>query len=133
MLNRDYRKKNPDAVKAPAPFKALVADAFVEFVLATIYPAGNPTNGITRTQTQVAHSGRTCHEVHRPRRPRCVGNDTLSEYVGLPRLIDGPRKLLGYASFPAGCLQLTVLRLFTTPSVRKERLVPRLIWVDRDP
>src|SRR3954452_23145169 len=32
VLNRDYRKTNPDTSKVPAPFKPLVADAFVEFV-----------------------------------------------------------------------------------------------------
>src|SRR5678815_5772382 len=51
VLNRDFRAKNPDKVKTPAPFKGLVADSNVEFALATKDPQGKPTNGVTRTKT----------------------------------------------------------------------------------
>ena len=50
-LNKDYRAKNPDRSKTPAPWKGLVSDPFVEFALATKDPHGKPTNGITRTKT----------------------------------------------------------------------------------
>jgi hypothetical protein len=43
-LNRDYRAKNPDKSKVPAPWKGLVADARVEFKLVKV----------TRTPTTVA-------------------------------------------------------------------------------
>ena len=57
VLNRDFRKTNPDAASTPAAFSALVADARIEFELATTDPQGNPTTGITRTQTNVASFG----------------------------------------------------------------------------
>jgi hypothetical protein len=50
-LNEDFRKLNADTVNVPAPFKHLVADSKIEFCLAQRDPAGNPTNGITRTFT----------------------------------------------------------------------------------
>ncbi len=52
-LNRDYRAKNPDLAQVPDVFRELAADARVEFELATKDPAGQPTNGITRTATDV--------------------------------------------------------------------------------
>ena len=53
VLNRDFRRTNPDTASTPAAFAPLIADARVEFELATTDPAGNPTNGITRTTTTV--------------------------------------------------------------------------------
>src|SRR5436309_3580407 len=50
-LNKDYRAKNTDKSKVPGVWKGLVTDAGVEFALATKDPKGNPTTGITRTQT----------------------------------------------------------------------------------
>jgi len=44
ILNKDFRAKNPDKSKVPAPFKGLVADSRIEFSLARV----------TRTQTTVA-------------------------------------------------------------------------------
>src|SRR5256885_9073289 len=54
VLNRDYRAKNVDRGKVPAPWKGLVDDARVEFHLATKDPKGKATNGITRTKTSHA-------------------------------------------------------------------------------
>ncbi len=51
VLNQDFRATNPDVASVPAAFQPLVADARIEFRLATIDPDGNPTNGITRTST----------------------------------------------------------------------------------
>ncbi|NER78494.1 MAG: hypothetical protein F6K42_02745 [Leptolyngbya sp. SIO1D8] len=51
VLNEDFRKRNPDVSNVPAPFVPLAADARIEFELATSDPTGNPTNGVTRTQT----------------------------------------------------------------------------------
>jgi hypothetical protein len=103
VLNRDYRKKNPDASKAPAPFKSLVADAFVEFVLASIDPSGKPTNGITRTQTNVARFGADNAMKFTAQGGRDAWDSTryLNMWV-CPEIIDGPRVLLGYAQFPGG-------------------------------
>ncbi len=54
VLNHDYRKTNADISSVPSVFAGLAADARVEFELATADPAGNPTNGITRTQTNAS-------------------------------------------------------------------------------
>ncbi|MCX6162604.1 MAG: M43 family zinc metalloprotease [Ignavibacteriae bacterium] len=53
VINKDYRRLNADTVNTPAPFKPLGADPQIEFVLAKRDPLGNPSIGITRTQTSV--------------------------------------------------------------------------------
>lgn len=52
-LNRDFRRLNWDTANAPVPYKYLGADSRIEFVLAKRDPWGNPSIGITRTQTSV--------------------------------------------------------------------------------
>jgi hypothetical protein len=104
-LNRDFRMRNADLVNVPAPFKPLAADAQIEFVLARIDPAGQPTSGITRTKTAV---------------PRFSTDNTMkfsvqgghdawdgSRYLNLwvcPEIFRGTtnQPLLGYAQFPGG-------------------------------
>ena len=103
VLNHDYRKKNPDISKVPAPFKPLVADAFVEFMLASADPAGKPTNGITRTQTNVAQFTAD----NAMKFTAQGGHDAwdATRYLNMwvcPEIMDGPRTLLGYAQFPGG-------------------------------
>ena len=51
VLNADFRATNPDKSSTPAVFQPLIGDARVTFKLADVDPAGNPTNGITRTST----------------------------------------------------------------------------------
>jgi hypothetical protein len=51
ILNRDFRKQNPDTVDIIPEFKSLAADCRIEFRLAQIDPFGNSTEGITRTYT----------------------------------------------------------------------------------
>ena len=51
VLNRDYRAINPDKSKVPAVFGGLVADARIQFALATKDPKGKKTSGITRAKT----------------------------------------------------------------------------------
>ncbi|MDW7694379.1 zinc metalloprotease [Flammeovirgaceae bacterium SG7u.111] len=54
VLNRDYRKKNPDYLKTPDEFMDLVADVGIEFHLATEGPDGKATTGIIRTESTVS-------------------------------------------------------------------------------
>ncbi len=54
VLNRDFRRTNPDAASTPAPFLPLATDARIEFFLATAAPTGAPSTGIERRQTTVA-------------------------------------------------------------------------------
>jgi len=48
ILNRDYRKQNPDTTVTVSAFKGIAADVELEFRLATIDPNGACTNGIIR-------------------------------------------------------------------------------------
>lgn len=54
VLNRDYRRTNTDTAMTPEAFRAVAADARIEFRLATIDPLGQPTTGIVRRSTSVA-------------------------------------------------------------------------------
>ncbi|MCB9191940.1 MAG: T9SS type A sorting domain-containing protein [Flavobacteriales bacterium] len=53
-LNRDYRRLNEDTADTRIDFKPVAADAGIEFYLAGVDPQGNPSGGITRTQTSRA-------------------------------------------------------------------------------
>ena len=58
VLNQDFRKMNTDLESnVPNSFLAFAADTEIEFCLATKDPAGNSTNGITRTHTDVSFIG----------------------------------------------------------------------------
>ncbi len=54
-LNLDFRRHNPDTTDTPDAFKPLAGDTQIEFALVSTDPWGNPTTGITRTQTSVDH------------------------------------------------------------------------------
>src|SRR5690606_36225125 len=51
QLNEAFRRLNADTVNTRSEFLTIVGDTEIEFVLATVDPDGNPTNGITRTST----------------------------------------------------------------------------------
>jgi hypothetical protein len=51
VLNDDFRRLNADTINTPAHFRPLAADTRIEFCLAIVDPNGEPTSGITRTQT----------------------------------------------------------------------------------
>jgi hypothetical protein len=51
VLNQDFRMTNADIGQVPAVWQSIRGDARIEFFLATTDPNGNPSNGITRTQT----------------------------------------------------------------------------------
>ena len=57
VLNKDFRKLNSDISKVPDVWKDITADLQIEFFLATKDPDGNPTSGITRTQTSKTSFG----------------------------------------------------------------------------
>lgn len=57
LLNECFRRQNADTTNTRVDFKPLVGDSRIEFKLANIDPNGNPTNGITRTQTAVTNFG----------------------------------------------------------------------------
>ncbi len=52
ILNNDFRRTNADAINPNGQaWWGIAADCEIEFCLATTDPNGNPTTGITRTQT----------------------------------------------------------------------------------
>jgi len=53
VLNRDFRRRNPDTIKTPGVFLSLAADMEIEFQLAKSDPMGKSTNGIVRRYTPV--------------------------------------------------------------------------------
>lgn len=57
VLNTDFRRRNADTINTPLPFRSLGSDSQIEFVLAKRDPLGNPSIGITRTQTSVTTFG----------------------------------------------------------------------------
>jgi hypothetical protein len=52
-LNVDFRRLNSDTVNTPELFRNLAADTYIQFQLAQRTPDGLPTNGITRTVTDI--------------------------------------------------------------------------------
>jgi hypothetical protein len=102
VLNRDFRMRNTDIGKVPAPFKPLAADAMIEFALAVRDPQGDATTGITRTRTTVASfSGQPQDldlEVKLQSGARAWPAD---DYLNLWVCTLGGG-LLGYAQFPGG-------------------------------
>ncbi|MFI6831416.1 M43 family zinc metalloprotease [Kribbella sp. NPDC050241] len=99
VLNRDFRATNSDIGIVPAAFTGLIADSRIEFYLATVDPNGNPTTGVTRTQTSTASFG-TDDKV---KKSSTGGIDPwpTDRYLNIwvCQLGGG---LLGYAQFPGG-------------------------------
>ena len=99
VLNRDFRAKSADRKQVPAVWQGLVADAGIEFELASQDPAGRPSDGVTRTRTQRASFG-TGDSV---KSAKTGGADAWpsDRYLNLwvCTLSGG---LLGYAQFPGG-------------------------------
>jgi hypothetical protein len=99
VLNNDYRKRNPDVRSCPMVWEGLIADANIEFYLATTDPFGNATNGITRTQT----TNTSFSDNDGVKSSATGGHDAwaTNQYLNIwvCKLGGG---LLGYAQFPQG-------------------------------
>jgi pregnancy-associated plasma protein-A len=99
VLNRDFRKTNPDVDSIPAPFKPLAGDSRVEFALATSDPDGNQTDGVTRTQT----TADSFSDDDAVKSAGSGGADAwpADKYLNL-WVCELGSGLLGYAQFPGG-------------------------------
>ncbi|CDG81346.1 M43 family zinc metalloprotease [Janthinobacterium agaricidamnosum] len=99
VLNRDYRRTNPDVANTPAPFLPLTADALVEFALASADPDGAPSTGIERRQTAVASFG--SDDAVKSQASGGMNAWPSERYLNIwvCQLSGG---LLGYAQFPGG-------------------------------
>lgn len=99
VLNDDFRRLNSNFSSTPSVFQGVAADVEIEFCLASVDPTGNPTTGITRTQTTVS-SFNTNDNVKftstggRNAWPR-------ASYLNI-WVADLGNSLLGYAQFPGG-------------------------------
>jgi hypothetical protein len=98
-LNRDFRASNPDLSTVPAVFEHLIADSKIEFHLATVDPAGNPTDGITRTTTHNDSFGTDNAVKYSTEGGKSAWPTSRYLNIWVCRLRNG---LLGYAQFPGG-------------------------------
>lgn len=105
VLNKDFRRLNSDSSSTPAPWKSLAADCQIEFCLARQDPNGNPTLGITRTQTTKSTfdiSSNECKFTAQGGKDAWDRNKYLNLWV-VPDINDnGESGILGYAQFPGG-------------------------------
>jgi hypothetical protein len=99
VLNEDFRRLNPDASDTPGDFQPVAADSEIEFCLATIDPQGNPTNGVTRTQTSNASFAAN----NTVKFSSSGGKDAwpADQYMNF-WVCDISGGILGYAQFPGG-------------------------------
>ncbi len=99
ILNEDFRKLNADITNVPGAFSGLAADAQIEFCMAVQDPSGNPTNGITRTQTTV-----TSFSTNNGVKSNSSGGKSpwpANKYLNI-WVCNMSGGTLGYAQFPGG-------------------------------
>ena len=99
VLNHDFRAGNSDVGIVPPPFTGLVADSRIEFRLASTDPNGNPTTGVTRTQT--TRTSFTTDDAVKSSASGGIDPWPTDRYLNIwvAQLGGG---LLGYAQFPGG-------------------------------
>jgi hypothetical protein len=99
VLNKDFRATNTDATNTPSVWSGLVADANIQFALATKDPKGKGTTGITRTAT-----ARTSFGADDSVKAKAGGGAPAwpaGRYLNL-WVCNLGGGLLGYAQFPGG-------------------------------
>ncbi len=99
VLNKDFGARNTDKNKVPTAWRGLVTDSGIKFALARKNPAGNPTTGITRTQTT-----RTSFGTNDSVKSTAAGGIDpwpTNKYLNIWACTLGGG-LLGYAQFPGG-------------------------------
>ncbi len=104
ILNADYRRLNADTINTPTMFDSIAADINIEFCLATLDPAGNPTDGITRTSTTGGQIVGYFSPIFEDAKYDSLGGKDAwpaDQYLNIwvCELFPG---LLGYAQFPGG-------------------------------
>ena len=99
VLNRDFRRTNPDYTTTPAAYLPLATDAQIEFYLATATPAGGPSNGIERRQTTVTSFG--SNDAVKSAASGGMDAWPAANYLNIWVCPLGGG-LLGYAQFPGG-------------------------------
>ncbi len=110
ILNEDFRRLNADAVRTPAEFLPVAADANIEFILAKQDPMGLPTSGIVRLQgTKTTYS---------PENDAVLIGQLSQwnpvEYMNI-YVVPLVQPFIGYASFPIS--DLPGLNFSPTPAI----------------
>jgi hypothetical protein len=103
VLNRDFRRTNPDVSSTPAVFLPLASDARIEFFLATVDPGGAATTGIERRNTTSASF--SDNDAIKSTATGGMNAWPAANYLNIwtaPRLTSSIGDLLGYAQFPGG-------------------------------
>ncbi|GAA3152805.1 hypothetical protein [Nonomuraea salmonea] len=98
VLNADFRMANPDVSKVPQVWRNVVADARLEFRLASTGPDGEPTSGVVRVSTDAA--GFSTDD--RVKFSAQGGSDAWPADRYLNVWVCELTDALGYAAFPGG-------------------------------
>jgi hypothetical protein len=113
LLNLDFKRQNPDTINMRSDFEIVKGNPNIRFKIAQIDPDGNPTSGITRTETSIetfADLGLITGNfdgLERIKKTAEGGIDPwdtdryLNIWIGNMELF-GQNALLGYASPPSG-------------------------------
>jgi len=107
ILNECYRLQNTNFSQTRSIFDTIAADVEVEFCLASVDPAGNPTNGITRTQAPTSAFFDPILGFDNVKRSANGGKDPwpADQYLNIwicDMSLFGLTAVLGYAQFPGG-------------------------------
>ncbi len=99
VLNQDYRRLNADTTNTPAEFSGVAGDVEIEFCMASVDPNGEPTDGITRTQTSVSSfsTNNAVKFTSQGGKDAWPSQDYLNMWV-----CNMSGGILGYAQFPGG-------------------------------
>ncbi len=104
VLNEDFRRLNSDTTNTPIAFQGVAGDVEIEFCMASTDPDGNPTDGITRTQTTVSSfsMNNAVKFTAQGGKDAWPSSDYLNMWV-----CNLGSSLLGYAQFPGSGSSLT--------------------------
>ena len=95
ILNEDYRKLNSDTSSVIPEYQALIANAKIEFRLATIDPFGNCTNGIDRIYSHQTNNADDFSKINQWQRDEYL-NFWVTKSIGEPGSTTA-----GYAYYPS--------------------------------
>jgi hypothetical protein len=96
VINLDYRRLNADTINTISIYKGVAADIKVQFCLASLDPAGNPTNGIDRV-----YNSQNSFSIDDDDKIKGLSHWPSDQYLNIYvcNLTGG---ILGYAHFPNG-------------------------------
>lgn len=98
VLNEDFGRRNADTLQTPERFRSFAGALPVEFVLATVDPAGRATTGIVRKPT----ANNFFYSDDKIKYSSQGGSDAWDSRYYLNIWVGNMRGVLGYASVP-GC------------------------------